>query len=318
MTNVIRLPVLRATASACLGLAVVALSSVVAEAAINCVSPPPLSNPITYEGRCPGDSGFPAAVRANGRDVYIKLPTNRTCSKSLTVTLARNIRITGGHFIYNDSKQAVISIGSTSGTTMIDGVLIDVNKRPADAIRAYRHKGRMIVQNVYARGIGGNLSGPHGDLVHAQGGGPLQELTLQNVTGLTGYQGLFTPYRPTEGHGTRRLKVERVNVGYDPAFSKSSGARKPLMLLYMGSADSSTNRVPDLGTTLSAVYVDGSYWNFAYYRAIYATPRPGSSNCATFDGKHKISGQACGGRPSSDFAPASRVGRAYNRSYFCY
>lgn len=307
----------RTFATAFLGLSTIVLFPTIAEAAISCVAPPALANPITYEGRCPGESGFPASVRANGRDVYIKLPTNKTCSKSLTVTLARNIRITGGHFIYNDSKQAVISIGSTSGTTMIDGVLIDVNKKPADAIRAYRHKGRMIVQNVYAKGIGGRVSGPHGDLVHAQGGGPLQELTLQNVTGLTGYQGLFTPYRPREGHGTRRLKVERLNVGYDPSFSKSSGAKKPLMLLFMGSNDSATDRTPDLGTSLSSVYVDGSYWNFAYYKAIYATPRPGSGNCATFDGKQKISGQACGGKPPADFAPASRVGRAYNRAYFC-
>lgn len=317
MANVVSLLCSRAAASAYLGLSAAVLSAGVADAAINCVAPPPLSNPITYEGRCPGESGFPTAVRANGRDVYIRLPTNKTCSRALSVTLARNIRITGGHFVYSDSQQAVISIGSTSGTTMIDGVLIDVNKRPADAIRAYRHKGRLIVQNVYARGIGGNLSGPHGDLVHAQGGGPLQELTLQNVTGLTGYQGLFTPYRPREGHGTRRLRVERLNVGYDPSFSKSSGARKPLMLLYIGSADNAANRAPDLGTTLSSVYVDGSYWNFAYNRAIYAPPQPGSGNCATFDGRHRISGQACGGRPAADFAPMSQVGRAYNRSYFC-
>jgi hypothetical protein len=205
----------------------------------------------------------------------------------------------------------------SSGTTMIDGVLIDVNKKPADAVRTYRHKGRMIMQNVYAKGISGIVSGTHGDLLHAQGGGPLQELTLQNVTGLTGYQGLFTPYRPTEGHGTRKLKVDRVNVGYDPGLSKSSGAKKPLMLLYMGSADNSTDRVPDLGTTLSSVYVDGSYWSFPYQNAIYAKPKSGSAGCATFDSKHKISGQVCGGRPSQDFAPAAKVGRSYNRAYFC-
>ncbi len=287
-----------------------------ADAAINCVPPPTLSNPIIYDGKCPGDSGFPTDVQANYRDVYVKLPTSRTCSKSLTITYAKNIRIMGGHFVYNDLKQAVISIGMTSGVTMIDGVLIDVNGKSADAIRAYKHSGRMIVQNTYAKGISGTASGTHGDLVHPQGGGPLQELTLQNVTGLTGYQGLFTPYRPGTGHGTRKLKIDRVNVGYDPNLSKSSGAGKPLMLLFMGSADNSTDRVPDLGTTLSSVYVDGSYWNFPYYNAVYAKPS-GTGGCTSFESKHKISGQACGGKPSSDFAPASKVGLGYNRSYFC-
>jgi|APTNR8051073442_1049403.scaffolds.fasta_scaffold00993_17 hypothetical protein len=287
-----------------------------ADAAINCVPPPALSNPIIYDGKCPGDAGFPTDVQANYRDVYVKLPTSRTCSKSLTITYAKNIRITGGHFVYNDSKGAVISIGMTSGVTMIDGVLIDVNKKAADAIRAYRHTGRLVVQNTYAKGISGTTSGVHGDLVHPQGGGPLQELTLQNVTGLTGYQGLFTPYRPSTGHGTRKLMLERVNVGYDPNISKSSGAGKPLMLLFMGSADNSNDRVPDLGTTLSSVHVDGSYWNFPYYNAIYAKPS-GTAGCTSFESKHKISGQACGGKPSADYAPASRVGLGYNRSYFC-
>ncbi len=302
--------------SATLGVTLAVGFSAVANAAISCVPPPPLSNPVTYQGKCPGEAGFPQQLKLKNRDVYIKLPTNKICSKSLTITFARNIRITGGQFVYNDSKQAVISIGYSSGTTMIDGVLIDVNKKAADAIRTYRHKGRLIVQNVYAKGIGGRKSGPHGDLVQPQGGGPLQELTLQNVTGLTGYQGLFTPYRPREGHGTRKLRLDHVNVGYDPSFPKSSGAGKPLMLLFMGNASDPVNKVPDQGTTLSSVYVDGSYWNFAYQKAIYAQPRPGGGNCATFDSNQKISGQACGGKPG-DFAPASKVGRSYNRAYFC-
>ena len=74
-----------------------AAASTVADAAINCVAPPVLSNPIVYDGKCPGDSGFPTTVKAGGRDVYIKLPTNKTCSKRLGIDYARNIRITGGN-----------------------------------------------------------------------------------------------------------------------------------------------------------------------------------------------------------------------------
>lgn len=302
-------------------LAVAASMVVVPEvdAAINCVRPPALSNPITFKNKCPMDRGGPRQVNARGRDVLVELPRNKTCRGSITVTNARNIRIMGGHIVYNDGKQAVINIGMTRGTTFIDGMLIDVNKKFADAVRAYRHKGRMIVQNTHIRGVSGTKKGPHGDITHAQGGGPLQELVLQNVTGLTGYQGLFTPYRPGSGHGTRKLKLERVNVGYDRSISKSSGARKPLKLLFFGSASNRNDRVPDRGTSLSNVYADGSYWNFPYQRAIYAEPRPGSGGCASFDGRHKISGQVCGGRPrGGDFARVSDVGRSYNRSKFCY
>jgi hypothetical protein len=289
-----------------------------ADAALNCVLPPTLANPISYTDKCPGDRGGPNVVNAGGRDVYIQLPKNRTCSKRISVVNARNIRITGGHILFNDGEKGVINIGMTSGTTFIDGMLIDVNRRSADAIRVYRHKGRLIVQNTFIKGVSGTPTGTHGDVTHAQGGGPLQELTLQNVTGLTGYQGLFTPYRPSSGHGTHKLKLDRVNVGYDRGIPKSTGAKKPLMLLFFGSADNRNDRVPDRGTTLSNVYVDGSYWNFPYYRAIYAAPKAGSGGCATFDGKHKISGRACDGSPpGGNFAPAANVGRNYNRARFC-
>ncbi|MBL8660451.1 MAG: hypothetical protein JNM75_11925 [Rhodospirillales bacterium] len=298
---------------------IVSLSVAVnAEAAITCVAPPPLSNPIVIDGKCPGDPGFPKNLRADGRDVFIKLPSTRACSQGMVVARARNVRITGGQFIYNDSLTAVITIKDTAGVALVEGVSIDVNKKFADAIRSYNDKGRLIVQNTFVRGISGTTRGTHGDLVHAQSGGPLQELILQNVTGLTGYQGLFSPYRPSVGHGTRKLRLDRVNVGYDPSISKTSGARKPLMLLFMGSADDTTNRVPDRGTTLTNVFVDGSYWNFAFQKAVYAQPKPVSGGCATFEPKHKVSGRACGGRPADgDFAPAARVGRRYNRGYFC-
>ncbi len=287
-------------------------------AAINCIAPPVLSKPITFKDKCPGDRGGPRVIKAGGRDVHIQLPTNRTCSKSITVTYARNIRITGGHIVYNDSKSGVINIGMTNGTTFIDGMLIDVNGKSADAIRAYRHKGKMIVQNTHIRGVSGRKEGPHGDVTHAQGGGPLQELIWQNVTGLTGYQGLFTPYRPTSGHGTHKLRLHRVNLGYDPRLPKSSGAGKPLMLFFFGSADNSNDRVPDKGTSLNNVYADTSYWNVPYYRMVYARPQPGSRGCATFDSRHKISGQVCSGSPQGgDFAPPYAVGRNYNRSTFC-
>jgi hypothetical protein len=315
MALLARCPARRLFFSAVVGATVSLACTNAANAAISCVAPPVLSNPLSYNGLCPGDSGFPTVVKAGGRDVYVKFPTNRSCSRGLVIEKPRHVRITGGSMIFNDSASAVITVRDTSGDTMIDGMYIDVKGRAADAVRTFNNKGRMTLQNTYIKGISGVLNGTHGDLFHAQDGGPLAELTLQNVTGLTGYQGLFSPYRPGTGHGTRKLRLDRVNVGYDPGLSKSSGAGKPLMLLYFGSADNSWDRVPDLGTTLSSVYVDGSYWAFPYYKAVYAFPS-GTANCTSFDAKHKISGQVCNGNPS--YVSPGQVGAAYNRANFCY
>jgi hypothetical protein len=289
-----------------------------AQAAIACIAPPTLTAPVSYVDKCPGDNGFPREVKSGGKDVYIKLPTSRTCTVPLTVTGARNVRITGGHLVQGDSSPATITIRNLSsastepkGTIFIDGLHIDVNGRYADAIRTYNYKGALVLQNSNVRGISGTLNGYHGDIIHAQNGGPLTSLTMQNVTAITGYQGLFTPYRPSSGHGTHKLKMDRVQIAYDPKYSKRS-----LKLLYLGSADNTTDPVPDQGSTFSSVYLDASFWNIAYYKSSYAEPTPASS-CATYPAKHKVSGSVCAGRPATEFAPAANVGRDYSRSFFC-
>lgn len=288
------------------------------EAPFSCVSPPALTKPLTFEGSCPGDPDFPNVVRANGRDVFIRLPSNRVCQRGLSVTEAGNVWILGGAFLYTDSGPAVISISQTAGTSFLEGLSIDVAGKSADAIRVYRHTGRLIVQNTFAKRISGQPSGTHGDLIHAQGDGPLQELILQNVTGYTGYQGLFTPYRPDSGHGTHALRLERVNVAYDPTLNRNSGAGKPLMLLFFGSAGDLRDQPPDRGTSLSGVYVDASYWNQSHLRAIYPQPKTLFGQCVSFDPGHGISGRVCEGPPpGGDFAPESLVGRAYDRTRLC-
>lgn len=279
-----------------------------------CLAPPPLVNPIQFVDKCPEDAGGPSAVVAKGRDVYVQLPAARACSKRVSVVKARNVRITGGKFVFNDTQKSVISLGYSSGTAFIDGVHIDVNGRHADAIRTYRHTGKVVVQNVRIEGVSGIKSGTHGDIVHAQGGGPLSELILQNVTGYTAYQGLFVPYIVRSGHGTHKLSLDRVNVGYDPKFAIS----KPLMLLFIGDNNHPTNKAPDRGTTLDAVYVKDFSARFTFNRSVYARPVKDGTGCATFDPVHKITGKVCGGLPAGgDFVPAALVGPNYNRDTFC-
>jgi hypothetical protein len=288
------------------------------EAPFSCLSPPTLTEPLTFEGSCPGDPDFPSIVRAGGRDVFIRLPSNRVCQQALSVTEAGNVWILGGAFLLNDNAKGVISISQTAGTSFIEGVSIDVAGKAADAIRVYRHTGRLVVQNTFAKRISGQPSGTHGDLIHAQGKGPLQELVLQNVTGYTGYQGLFTPYRPESGHGTHSLRLERVNVAYDPTLNRNAGAGKLLILLFLGSADDPRDLPPDKGTSLSNVYADASYWNQSYMRAIYPRPKTLFGQCVRFDEAHGIAGRVCEGPPpQGDFAPEALVGRAYDRGRFC-
>ncbi|MBL8660614.1 MAG: hypothetical protein JNM75_12755 [Rhodospirillales bacterium] len=279
-----------------------------------CLAPPTLVNPIQFIDKCPEDAGGPSAVVAKGRDVYVQLPATRACSKRVSVTKARNVRITGGKFVFADTQTSVISLGYSSGTAFVDGVHIDVNGRHADAIRTYRHTGKLIVQNVRIEGVSGIKSGTHGDIVHAQGGGPLSELILQNVSGYTAYQGLFVPYIVSSGHGTHKLSLDRVNVGYDTKFAIS----KPLILLFIGDNNHPTNKAPDLGTTLNEVFAKDFSAVFTFNRSVYAKPVKDGVGCATFDPVHKITGKVCGGLPAGgDFAPASLVGPNYNRDNFC-
>ncbi|HRK95819.1 MAG TPA: hypothetical protein PK694_05815 [Rhodospirillales bacterium] len=279
-----------------------------------CLRPPPLVDPIIYWNKCPEDPGGPFNVDAGGRDVLVRLPRNRVCRKRLSVIYARNLRINGGKFVYDDVERQVISIGHTGGATFIDGVHIDVNAKYADAIRFYRHTGTVVVQNTLVEGVSGIESGVHGDILHAQGDGPLANLTLQNVTGYTGYQGLFVPYRTATRHGTRRLKLDRVNLGYDPEVI----VIHPLMLLFMGNVDDPLDLPPDLGTELINVFLDGSVRNFPFERAAYAYPVKDDNGCAWFDAKHGIKGPVCSGKPpSGDYAPSSRVGLNYSRAAFC-
>jgi hypothetical protein len=129
MASLVRRPARRLFALAVVGAIVSLAYTNTSNAAISCVPPPVLSNPLNYNGLCPGDSGFPTVVKAAGKDVYIKFPTNRSCSRGLTVEKPRNLRITGGSLIFGDTTAAVVTVRDTSGDTMIDGMYIDVKER---------------------------------------------------------------------------------------------------------------------------------------------------------------------------------------------
>lgn len=287
-------------------------------AAPACETPPLLVDPIVYRDLCPGDAGFPTIVSAGGRDVYVKLPKDRQCTKRLLIKYAHNVRIFGGAFNYNSTSPNVIAVQYSSGTTFIEGLDINVNGLNANAISSYAHTGRMLVQNTLVRGVSGSAGGTVRDAVDAQTGGPLADLTLQNVTMLTSGRGLYAYYNPSNGHGARKLKLDRVNAAYDTRFPKwPAGTTPPKGLYYIGSPTSTTRQAPPDGTILADVYADGGYWGLPYQKTVYAEPKPQPDGCATFS-SDKFSGKVClGPPPEGDFAPAGDVGLNYDRTRFC-
>lgn len=295
-------------------------SAIAVGAPINCMYPPDLSDPIVYTKACPGDPGFPSNVFAGGRDVSIKLPETRTCYRRLRVSNARNTRITGGKFVCNvptsvSAPPPVVYIDSTSGASFIDCVHIDVNNRRSDAIRTFRHKGQLIVQNVLIEGLGGAPAGASRSAVSALGGGPMQDLALQNVTVITENTGVDLAYCPDIRGGTRNLMLNRVNVSYlgDAPTSPDS----PFLLRVGGDGDA-RYQVPPVGASLSQVYVDTGALTVPFYDAVYAGAQPTPTSCSDFDARHGIAGQVCDGAPpQGSFAERFMVGANYHRGNFC-
>lgn len=283
----------------------------------SCMAPPALSSPMVVQDTCPGD------VNANGRDLLVKMP-NKVCSAQLNISNARNVHVIGGRIELGANVQRAVSLSSIKGHAHLEGMHIDVMNRPADGIRIYNSPdATLTIQNTLVKGLGGIPEGTHGDIIHTQGGGPLKEFRVENVSGLTSYQGIFTPFRlPQHGStGAKRIVMKNLYVAYDPRMPAS---QKPLMLMTFGSGNPTANRYGMLdytapeGTTLSNVYVDGSLRNVPYYTKVTVQPKPGADGCATFDAVHKITGKVCGGKPSQGtFAPESAVGLNYARSKFC-
>lgn len=283
----------------------------------SCIAPPALSNPIVIDGVCPG------TVDAKGRDLLIKMP-KKTCTKQVNIRNARNVHLIGGELVLDSTEARAVSLAWISGTVHLEGLHIDNNNREMVGISIFKSPNAVFtVQNSLIEGPGGTPAGIHGDVIHNQGDGPLKEFNVENFSGYTSYQGIFTPFRsPKDGNdGAKRITMSNVNLAFDPRKPKS---QKPLTLLFLGSATGSANQygMRDLtapnGTTLANVFIDASGSGLSYTSRVTANPKAGSDGCATFDPVHKIAGKICDGRPKGgDFAPRGAIGVNYDRATFC-
>lgn len=284
----------------------------------SCLAPPRLSNPMVVDG-----DACPNVVDGKNGDLLIKMP-KKVCTKPLLVRNARNVHVLGGRIELDTADARAVSFSNIKNTAHVEGMHIDVQNRFADGIRIYKSPQAILtVQNSLIEGLGGTPRGAHGDVIHIQGDGPLATFQVENLTGLTSYQGIFTPYRlPKHGStGAERVELTNVDLGYDPRMPQ---AQKPLMLLTMGTGNPKPNKYNMLdysapkGTKLTNVFIDGSERDVAYHTKVLARPNPGSDGCATFDAVHKIDGKVCNGLPKTGhFAPRNAVGANYARAKFC-
>jgi hypothetical protein len=161
------------------------------------------------------------------RDVQIHLPKNVTLTKGIVVAGGRHVRIIGGKWKLASGTTTIV-LDAGSGSFFVEGAHIDANHLAADAIvlrnrptsqvpgaRAYD----TYVQNVFVENIDGIPSGVHGDVIQNQSSNvALGYLKVENLTGITDYQGFFIPNRaPFKGFHFR-------NVDLRYGSSPSSGA----------------------------------------------------------------------------------------------
>ncbi|MBL8659184.1 MAG: hypothetical protein JNM75_05455 [Rhodospirillales bacterium] len=286
----------------------------------SCLARPSLSNPMVVDG-----DGCPGNINGQGGDLLVKMP-KKVCKTQLSISNARNVQVIGGHISLGADVKRAVSFANIKGHAHVKGMHLDVQNRPADGIRIYNSpKATLTVQNSLIEGLGGEPTGTHGDVIHTQGGGPLDAFEVENVSGYTSYQGIFTPYRlPEDGAtGAKRVMLKNVNLGYDP---RMPADQKPLMLLTLGKGNPTPNKYGLLdytapeGTTLTNVFLDVSRLSKSvpYYTRVMVAPKPGADGCAAFDAIHKINGKVCDGLPKSGpFAPLGKVGENYDRSAFC-
>jgi hypothetical protein len=273
--------------------------------------PPALEQPVVRACVCPDDF-----VLEPGRDALLVLPDDRICG-GFTLRGGRNIRVVGGHVRLDDpGRSRTIELRGQTGTVFLEGLFVDVDRHPADGIAIFRApRAHLVVQNARLENMSGEPDGLHGDVIHAQGA--IARLTVERLTGRTGYQGLFLPWRPNDnqgrGHGPRELVLTHVDLAYAAWFDPRDHV-PPLLWLYSDLADGTSRRNEPRPTQLSEVYLSGGS-----VRGMLrpATPTEGLAGVGAggelrFAAWTRIEGEVTLGRPpGGPFVPATAVGHGY-------
>ena len=143
--------------------------------------------------------------------VFLGASTPRTLRR-LQTEGGRNIVVLGGEYRPQGPATGTLYFAGVSGAVHVEGALIDnADAGERDGIDIYSAPGRhadLTVQNTRIVNISGHRMGVHGDMVQTQG--DVGRLRFYNVSGTTGYEGLFIPPQ----HATRSADLENVNIRY--------------------------------------------------------------------------------------------------------
>lgn len=137
--------------------------------------------------------------------------------KYLRIEGGRNVAVLGGSFApsygYN-TPTAAIGTKNQSGSIWIEGVSIDnQDSYGSDGIVLNAAGDKAIpatIKNTTIVNVQGTQNGRHGDIVQPQG--RIGELTITNLIGTTGYQGLFLMRQDGISYGGKVDSIKLTNV----------------------------------------------------------------------------------------------------------
>ncbi len=168
-------------------------------------------------------------------------------SRPMVVRGGRNVRIDG-----KGETVSRLQLNAQTGSVTISNLNIVLHGE-GDAIAVASRNGRspdVTLENIRVSGVDGTREGVHSDIF--QGQGDIGRLTIRNLVGSSGYQGIFLRGTPDRAVGSATL--ERVSL------SHSGQARG--FLLWFG------NGVRKPGDVASPRFP-------VYLKDVYVTPRPG-------------------------------------------
>lgn len=262
-------------------------------------------------------TGFSSNTFGASEDAIVTMPATAKTSQTI-ISGGRHVRIIGGRQTRVGSAQGtVISVNNNNGSVFCEGLSLDAGSFvatendglsfPTPAQGPYPD---VYVQNCRITGVAGQFSGGHGDAITTFGGG-VNNLFIDKVTIISGYQGIFFSENFIKG----AAYYSRINI--DSAFPPGAGG----FVYWLNNAPSSAI------SAFKPVYLDQCYVTSsgggAFMTNLVWPPQGTLSSDSVpvgaltddggasmyFPAASKIYGRIVNGAPpGGDFVPASGAG----------
>lgn len=191
-------------------------------------APPELVDPVTINL----GTGPTTTTLDTNTDYIINLPATTKFGRTV-FSGGRNVVLIGGEIAIPsnpgsaDSDKRAIQVANNQGVFHIEGVWIrnikDINPEadyePYDGIVINSPNSVVQIQNVRVDNVHGLQAGFHGDIIQPWGG--VEQLRVYNLTGSTGYQGLFLAREGSISYGGAYL--ENIDLTYNASYGTDGG-----------------------------------------------------------------------------------------------